>query len=165
MKLAICVATPPQIVEAMLALAQITSEDSVCDLGCGDGRILISAIRNFGARKAIGYEIRGDICEATEKEIQKLHLQNRIEIVHGDLLEANLSDCSVLTLYLSNEANELLRSKLQEQLKPGSRVICYSFPINSWKVTKEVNLQDLHFSSNKYVDSLYLYRIPEAYES
>ena len=165
MKLAICVATPPEIVETMLALAQITSEDLVCDLGCGDGRILISAIKDFRAREAIGYEIRGDICEATEKEIQKLHLQDRIKIVHGDLLEANLSDCSVLTLYLSSEANELLRSKIQEQLKPGSRVICYSFPINSWKVTKEINLQDLYFANNKFVGSLYLYHIPEAYES
>jgi len=116
-------------------------------------------------RQAIGYEIRGDICEVTEKEIQNLHLQDHIKIVHGDLLEANLSDCSVLTLYLSGEANELLQSKLQEQLKPGSRVICYTFPINSWKVTKEVNLQNLYFGNNKFVDSLYLYHIPEAYES
>ena len=116
MKLAICVVTPPEIVEVMLALVQITSEDLVCDLGCGDGRILISAIKDFGARKAIGYEIREDIYEATEKDIQKLHLQDRIKIIHGDLLEANLSDCSVLTLYLSSEANELLRPKLQKQL-------------------------------------------------
>ena len=123
MKLAICVATPPEIVETMLSLVQITSEDLVCDLGCGDGRILISAIKDFGARKAIGYEIRRDLCEATVKEIQKLHLQDRIKIVHGDLLEANLSGCSVLTLYLSSEANELLRPKLQKQLMPQTKVL------------------------------------------
>lgn len=164
-KLAICVPTQPEIIEIMLGLARITSEDSVCDLGCGCGRILISAIKDFGARKAIGYEMRGDLCEAGGKEIRKLQLQDRVTIVHGDLLEANLSDCSVLTLYLSSEANELLRLKLQKQLKPGSRVICYSFPINSWKAADKLDLQEFPFLKNKFIDTLYLYRIPEAYKS
>lgn len=165
MKLAIFVSTLPEIMRIMLDLAQVNSNDIVYDLGCGDGRILISAIRDFGAQKAIGYEIRRDLCETAEKEIQKLHLHDRIKIVHGDLLEADLSDCSVLILYLSSEANELLRPKLQKQLKPGSRVICYSYPIHSWKVTNDINLRDLYFGKSKFEDTLYLYRMPDAYNS
>ncbi|MFC2072664.1 class I SAM-dependent methyltransferase [Chloroflexota bacterium] len=165
MKLAICVPTQSEIVIIMLSLAQINSEDIVYDLGCGDGRILISAIQDFGAQKAIGYEISADLCEAAKEEIQKSRLQHRIKIVQDDLLEASLYDCSVLTLYLSSEANELLRPKLQKQLKLGSRVISHSYPINSWKVANTVELKDLNFGTSKFADTLYLYRIPEAYES
>lgn len=165
MKLAICVFTQPEVVKVFLRLAHIDSDDLVCDLGCGDGRLLISAVNDFGAKKAIGYEIREDLCVSAEKEIRKLQLQDRIKIVHGDLLEADLSNCSVVTMYLSSEANELIRIKLQEQLKPGSRVVSYSYPINSWNATEEVKLQDLNLGTNEFNDTLYSYHIPEAYDS
>ncbi|MFC2003585.1 methyltransferase domain-containing protein [Chloroflexota bacterium] len=165
MKLAICVFTQPEVVKVFLGLAQIKADDIVCDLGCGDGRLLISAVNDYGAQKAIGYEMREDLCISAREEIRNLQLQDRIEIVHADLLEADLSNCSVVTIYLSNEANELLRIKLQEQLKPGSRVVCYSYPINSWNIAEEVRLQDLNQSTKKFMDALYLYHIPEAYTS
>ena len=155
--------TPHEIVKKMLGMAKINNNDIVYDLGCGDGRILISAIKDFGAQKAIGYEIRGDLCSTARDEIQKLHLNEYIKVFNSDFLEADLAGCSVLTLYLSNEATELLRPKLQKELRSGSRVICYAYRMNLWKVTKEVELQQPYYANRKFVEMLYLYHVPDAY--
>jgi tRNA A58 N-methylase Trm61 len=159
--LVVWVPTPWEIVGQMLALANISPEDVVYDLGCGDGRVLISAVRDFGARRAVGYELRKDLCEACSKTAEQLTLQDRIEVIRGDLRGADLSEASVVTLYLSTEANRLLLNRMQETLRPGSRVVTYLFPIPGWISAREVDLSSLSFKEGRFVGRLYLYLLPQ----
>ena len=73
--------TPLETVKSMLELAKVNSKDKVYDLGCGDARILIMAVKEFGAKRAVGYEIRQDLCEGSKKEIRRQHLQKRISVI------------------------------------------------------------------------------------
>ena len=100
------------------------------DLGCGDAKVLISAVKDFGANRAVGYELRPDLYAASRKKVQQLALHDRIKIISGDLREADLSEASLVTLYLSTEANRLLHRGLERKLKPGCRVVTYFFPIS-----------------------------------
>lgn len=164
MNLVTWVATPLGIVRKMLDMAHVGSEDTVYDLGSGDARILITAVKEFGVRKAVGYEIREDLCEISERKIEQLNLRNKITLVRGNLLDADLSEASVITLYLSSAANELIRPKLEKYRKRQIRVVSYLFPMNGWLVAKKVNLQSFSFSDGRFIGMLYLYCIPQAFE-
>lgn len=167
MKLTAWIATPDIIINEMLLAVKINSKDIVYDLGCGDGRILISAILEFSAKKAVGYEISPSLCELANKEILSLNLQKRIKIINCDLLEADVSDASVITLYLTSEANELIKPKLEQQLRPNSRVISYMFPINGWKATEQIEIKSIYQQSrhSNLLGMIYLYHIPQVYNS
>jgi len=144
-----------EVVRAMLELAKVGPEDIVCDLGCGDGRILIMAVKEFGARKAVGYEIRQDLYEDALKEIQSQGLQDRITLIRDDLLNADLSEASVITLYLGTTANEHLKSKLEREAKPTTRIASYTFPIKTWQAdSTELCAKEI----------LYLYVVPQAFQ-
>lgn len=164
MHLVTWVSTPLVIVRKMLSVAQVSLRDTVYDLGSGDGRVLVTAVRDFGAIKAIGYEIREDLYEIAEREVTRLNLGDRITMVKGDLFDADLSGASVITLYLSSETNEILRPVLEKRTKLQSRVVTYLFPINGWRTTEIVDLQSFSFAEGKFVGMLYLYRIPEAFQ-
>ena len=90
--------TPLETVKSILELAKVGPTDTVYDLGCGDARILIMAVKEFGAKRAVGYEIRQDLCEGSKKEIRRQHLQKRISVIKGNLLDADVSEASVITL-------------------------------------------------------------------
>jgi precorrin-6B methylase 2 len=156
------VPTPNEIVTRMLQLAEVSSGDIVCDLGCGDARILVSAARDFGARRAVGYELIGDLCSASRELVCRLDLQDRIEIVNGDLRAADLSDASVVTLYLTSEANRILAELLRMGLRPGARVVTYLFPISGWLPAREIDLNTATFEEGRFIGKLYLYRMPPA---
>ncbi|MHA2393888.1 MAG: SAM-dependent methyltransferase, partial [Promethearchaeota archaeon] len=96
------VPSKPEVVQKMLEIADVKTDDIVYDLGCGDGRILIKAVEAFKVKKAIGYELDKQRYKSTIKEIQRRNLQDRIEIIHGNLFEADLSDATVITLYLTS---------------------------------------------------------------
>jgi tRNA A58 N-methylase Trm61 len=147
----------------MLFLAGVSAGDVVYDLGCGDGRILISAVNEFGAAEAVGYELRQDISEKARKAIEQSGLSGKISIVIGDLLEADLSGASVVTLYLTTEAHELLRERLARGLRPGSRVVTYLFPISGWIPDREIDLESLPFQEGRFVGRLCLYLIPQSF--
>ena len=152
--------TPPEIVERMLALADVSPRDVVCDLGCGDGRVLISAVRDFGASRAIGYEIRPDLCQTTHKVARQLGLQDRIKVVNGDLRQADLSEPSVVVLYLTTQANQMLAEALERSLRTGSRVVTYLFPIPGWLPAGEFDLGSASFEEARFIGKLYLYLMP-----
>src|SRR3989304_2336366 len=95
---------PCEIVRQMLTLASVSPGDVVYDLGCGDGRVLISAVQEFGAARAVGYEVRQDLCDSARDAIRQRRLQHRIRIRNEDLMKADLSCASVVTLYLTTEA-------------------------------------------------------------
>lgn len=124
--------TPQAVVERMLTLADVKPGEMVYDLGCGDGRIVITAATKFSAR-AVGVEIRRDIYEATLARVASLGLSDQVRIVHGDALKTDLTPADVVTLYLLTSSNERLRPVLEAQLKPGARVVSHDFEIRGWK--------------------------------
>jgi tRNA A58 N-methylase Trm61 len=111
------------------------------------------AVKEFGVRKAVGYEIKQDLYEDSIKEIKKQNLQNRIALIRDDLLNADLSEASVITLFLSITANEQLRLKLEREAKPSTRIVSYVHPMETW----QVNSTEL-----RPADRLYLYVVPQA---
>jgi len=124
--------TPQAVVERMLTLADVKPGESVYDLGCGDGRIVITAATKFSAR-AVGVEIRRDIYETTLARVASLGLSDRVRIVHGDALKTDLTQADVVTLYLLTSSNERLRPILEAQLRQGARVVSHDFEIRGWK--------------------------------
>lgn len=123
--------TPQAVVERMLTLADVKPGEMVYDLGCGDGRIVITAATKFSAR-AVGVEIRRDIYESTLARVASLGLSQQVRIVHGDALKTDLAPADVVTLYLLTSSNERLRPVLEQQLKPGARVVSHDFEIKGW---------------------------------
>lgn len=146
------VPSPPEVVDRMLELAGVTPRDVVYDLGCGDGRLLIAAVKKFGARKAVGYEIRRDLYEELVKKVAKEGLLGRILVYNEDLLNADLSEATVLAIFLTTTANETLKPKLKAELKPGTRIVSHEFTFKDWVPQKAVELS---------WHRIYLYIIPD----
>ena len=134
-KLAPYVASPQRIVDRMLEMASIKPGDTVFDLGCGDGRILIQAAQKYQA-KAVGIEIDDKLVQMTNERINSLGLQNRVRVQQGNLLEADLSSADVVTIYLLTQSNGLLRPRLEKMLKPGTRVVSYDYAVPGWKAKR-----------------------------
>lgn len=149
------VPSKPEVVQKMLEIADVKTDDIVYDLGCGDGRILIKAVEAFKVKKAIGYELDKQRYKSTIKEVQRRNLQDRIEIIHGNLFEADLSDATVVTLYLTSWGNARLKPKLIKETRPGTRVVSHSFRMSEWRVVKE--------ESVGYFRTVYLYVIPQSF--
>jgi len=148
------VSTPAEVVDRMLELARVTPSDVVMDLGCGDGRILMAALEGFGARMAIGYEIREDLVRAAQGLFDSRGLGERVRLVMGDLLEADLSEASVIAIYLTGTGNERLRSKFEDEAKPGTRIVSHGFGVEGWKPA----IVDV-VTGNK----IFLYEVPGAF--
>jgi 16S rRNA G966 N2-methylase RsmD len=124
------VPTPNDVVEAMLQVAMVTSSDVVYDLGSGDGRIVIEAAKRFGAR-GVGIEIDPELVKRAEAGARKAGVADRVTFMRADLFKTDLSDATVVTLYLSPSINLRLQSKLQ-QLRRGTRIVSHRFPIGDW---------------------------------
>ena len=134
------VRTPQVVVQEMLRLAQVTPNDVVYDLGSADGRIVITAAQEFGAR-GVGLEIEPDLVAEAERNARRAKVADRVRFVQQDIFEADLSEATVVTIYLSAEANARLRPKLLAQLKPGSRIVSHDFPMADWKPDRVVNFK------------------------
>jgi len=134
------VPTSGRVADAMLKLARVTANDVVYDLGSGDGRIVIAAAKTFGAR-GVGVELDAELVKEARKNAMKAGVSDRVTFVQDDLFKTNLSDATVVTLYLSNSINMRLRSLLQQQLKPGSRVVSHRFEMGDWKPDATVRLE------------------------
>lgn len=126
------VPTSYAVVEAMLTLANVKADDVVYDLGCGDGRIVVMAAERFGAR-GVGVDSNPQRIEESNANAKKSNVTDKVEFRVENLFETDISEASVLTLYLLNDVNVRLRPKIFEQLKPGSRVVSNSFTMNDWK--------------------------------
>ncbi|MGH7308984.1 MAG: SAM-dependent methyltransferase [Candidatus Rokuibacteriota bacterium] len=134
------VPTPQPVVDQMLKLTKVTRDDVVYDLGSGDGRILITAAKRYGAR-GVGYDIDPDrVREATENAV-KAGVDQRVRFVLGDLFEANLKEATVVTLYLLQSLNLKLRPKLFAELRPGTRIVSHDFDMGDWKPAQTVKLE------------------------
>jgi ubiquinone/menaquinone biosynthesis C-methylase UbiE len=154
-KLAPYVSSPQPIVQKMLELAALKQGETLYDLGCGDGRILITAARSFGAR-AVGVEISETLAGRARKQVEELGLQDQVQVVTGDMMAIDLSQANVVALYLLTEANDQLRPKLERELKPGSRVVSLEFKIRGWKPSKVDK-----FEAQKHPYTIYVYEMPQ----
>ena len=123
--------TPHEIVERMLALAEIRDNDVVYDLGSGDGRLLIAAARKSRAR-GVGFEIDRGLVKLARENARREGVEKLVEFRVQDFLGADLSRASVVTLYLSYDGNLAVREQLQRQLKRGARIVSYTFDMGDW---------------------------------
>lgn len=124
--------TPQEVVERMLALANVKSGDVLYDLGAGDGRVVITAAKKYGIR-AVGVEIDPGLAKLARENARQQGVEQLVEIRQQDFLTADLSGASVVTLYLSYDGNLALRPQLIKQLKPGARVVSYTFDMGEWQ--------------------------------
>jgi SAM-dependent methyltransferase len=154
------VPTPVNVVRQMLIIAEVGPSDVLYDLGCGDGRILFTAVEEFDISRAVGFELNTRMVESTRLKIEDKGLSGRIKVVEGNFFEENLSEASVVTLYLTTSGNAKLRPKFHNELRYGSRIVSHDFPIVDWVTAKHD--QGYYQVGNHKV---YFYRIPQAYNS
>lgn len=126
------VVTDYEVVDAMLALAEVRPDDDVIDLGSGDGRILIAAARSHGAR-GLGVDIDPARIRESNDNARAAGVAGRVEFRRQDLFETPLGDAEVLTLYLSNEINQQLRPRILAEMQPGARVVSHAFDMGDWR--------------------------------
>ena len=137
----IYVPTPQPVVDAMLALAQVTRTDVVYDLGSGDGRIVIAAAKQYGAR-GVGIEIDPALVKKATENAAAAGVSARVRFVTHDLFTADVSRASVVTLYLLQSINERLRPKLVRELKPGTRIVSHVFNMGpEWPPEKTITIE------------------------
>jgi len=132
------VPTPLPVVRHMLILAQLKPGEVFFDLGAGDGRTVIMAAKEFGAR-AVGVELREDLAKRALSTVYEEGLQDRVTIVNGDMFNVDLSSADVVFLYLTTSANEKIKPKLEAELKPGARVVSHDYEIVGWRPLKVEN--------------------------
>ncbi len=146
------VPTPQSVVDAMLELAAVSKNDVVYDLGCGDGRIVITAAKKFGAR-GIGVDIDPERIKEANANAQQAGVSDRVKFVEQDLFQTDFKEASVVTLYLLPDINLRLRPKLLSELKPRTRVVSHAFDMGDWKPDKTVSVDELR--------TIYLWVIPD----
>ncbi len=129
------VPTPQPVVDAMLRLAKVNKNDLVYDLGCGDGRIPITAAKKYGAR-GVGIDIDPERIQEANENARKAGVSDRVQFRQQDLFKADFSKATVVTLYLLPDINLKLRPQLLKQLKPGTRIVSHAFDMGKWKPQK-----------------------------
>lgn len=148
--------TTDQAVQEMLKLAGVTSNDVVYDLGCGDGRIVIAAAKDFGAR-AVGIDINPDRIREAKENARKAGVENLVRFEENDLFKADIREATVVTLFLLNTVDLQLRPKLLADLKPGTRIVSNTFKMGDWNPDRHVEVQ----TTEKYFSKdLYLWIVP-----
>lgn len=135
----IYVPTPEAVVDAMLQVAAVGKNDVVYDLGCGDGRIPVTAARKYGA-KGVCFDIDPERIKEATANVAKNNVGNLVKVVQGDLFEQDLSGASVITLYLLPSLNVKLMPKLMKECKPGTRIVSHAFDMGDWKPEKELDV-------------------------
>jgi predicted RNA methylase len=137
----IFVPTPPEVVAAMLKVAKVGKGDVVFDLGSGDGRIPIAAVKDFGAARATGIDIDPQrIKEATANLKASGITGDRVRFLNQDLFTTDISEATVVTLYLLPSLNLKLIPKFMKELKPGTRIVSHSFDMGDWVPEQTVDV-------------------------
>ena len=143
----------PVVVNAMLELANVTSEDVVYDLGCGDGRIVLAAAERYGAR-GVGIDIDPNCIQTARARARSSGLASLVSFLQQDLMVADISAATVVTLYLLPSTNLKLQEKLRSQLAPGTRILSHSFDMGDWQPDATSSAAD---AINTY--PIYLWRV------
>jgi tRNA G37 N-methylase Trm5 len=132
------VPSPQGVVDEMLKLAGVTKDDVVYDLGCGDGRIVISAAK-LGAR-GVGIDINPERIREAATNAEQAGVTGRVRFIEGDIFKADISEATVVTLYLLPARIAHLKPKLLKELKPGARIVAHDFPLEGWEPDKTIRL-------------------------
>jgi 16S rRNA A1518/A1519 N6-dimethyltransferase RsmA/KsgA/DIM1 with predicted DNA glycosylase/AP lyase activity len=149
-----------EVVERMLQLAEVSKDDVVYDLGSGDGRIPILAARRYGAR-GVGIEIDPDLVALSERSARRQRVEHLVSFRRQDALTVDVSPATVVTLYLSDEANGQLRPTLQAQLPRGARVVSHTFRMGDWAPDAVVRVTS-HLGQEHV---LYLWRVTRTFRT
>jgi tRNA G37 N-methylase Trm5 len=146
------VPTPQDVVDEMMKLANVKAGDVLYDLGCGDGRTVITAAK-LGAR-ATGIDINPERIKESNENAAKNGMTGKVTFRLEDLFEADFKDATVVTLYLLPSLNLKLRPKLWSELKPGTRIVSHDFDMGDWKPEKQIEVSD------EYGHTLYFWTVP-----
>ncbi|MGO1541215.1 MAG: SAM-dependent methyltransferase [Luteimonas sp.] len=148
----IYVPTPQPVVDAMLELAEVGPDDVLYDLGSGDGRIPVTAAKEFGIR-AVGIDINPVRIREANANAEEAGVTDKVTFIEGDLFEANISDATVVSLYLLQSLNVKLRPKLLSELRPGTRIVSHAFDMaNEWEPEETREVEG---------STIYLWTVPE----
>ena len=150
----IFVASDLEIVNAMLTLAGVTRDDVVYDLGCGDGRIVVAAAKEFGAR-GVGVDFDPQRIREAQANAARAGVADRVTFRVQDIFDTDIQPATVVTLFLSPELNVRLRPKLTSQLKPGSRIVSHRYGIGDWMPERTVTL-----NVRETRNHIFLWRVP-----
>ena len=153
------VPTTEAAVEAMLNLAGVSKSDTVYDLGCGDGRIVVAAAKTFGA-KGVGIDINPVRINEAKANAKKAGVENLVRFEENDLFEADFREATVVTLFLLPQINLKLKPRLLEQLKPGTRIVSNTFDMGDWKAVKEATVENTPEEDSYLSHRLYLWIVP-----
>ncbi len=147
------VPSPYDVVNRMLTLAEVTADDVVYDLGSGDGRIVITAAQRYGAR-GVGIDIDPQRIAESNANAERAGVQHLVEFIEMDVMEADVSEATVVTLYLLSSSNARLRPILTRQLRPGARIVSHAFSMGDW----EADVVDRYEDVRGHMRTLYLWR-------
>jgi ribosomal protein L11 methylase PrmA len=136
----IFVPTPQEVVDAMLKVAKVTKNDVIYDLGSGDGRIPVTAAKVYGAR-GIGIDIDPQRIKEANANAQAAGVTDKVKFLNQDLFSTNISEATVVTLYLLPSLNLKLMPKLMAELKPGTRIVSHAFDMGDWKPEQTLNVE------------------------
>ena len=154
------VTTPEDVVMRMLRIARVGSSDYVADLGSGDGRIVIAAAREFGA-KGLGIELAPGLVEKARENARAAGVSDRATFIEGDVLQTDFSRATVVTVYLLPQLMNRLQPLFLERLAPGTRIVSHSFLMTSWKPdrseTMRIAVEDRHKGG---ISTIYLWIVP-----
>lgn len=149
------VPTPPEVVDRMLTIANVNKNDILYDLGSGDGRIPITAVREYDVQRAVGIDINPKRIRDANARAKRAGITDRVQFLNQDLFESNFREATVVTLYLLPKLNVRLRPQLLTQLKPGSRVVSHNFDMGEWAPDRTEKV-DVHGQPH----TVYLWTIP-----
>ncbi|MGH7390014.1 MAG: SAM-dependent methyltransferase [Candidatus Rokuibacteriota bacterium] len=133
------VPTKEPIVDQMLKMASVRAGDVIYDLGCGDGRIVITAAKRFGIR-GVGIDIDPERIAEANANAKQAGVADRVKFIQGDLFDAKIGDATVVTLYLLPDVNLKLRPKLLSELRPGTRIVSHNYDMGDWKPQQTATL-------------------------
>jgi SAM-dependent methyltransferase len=148
------VPTPPEVVDRMLTFANVGKNDVVYDLGCGDGRIVIAAAKKYGAR-GVGVDIDPVRINESIANARKAGVEKLVTFKLQDAMQTDVSEATVVTLYLLSFANVQLRPILEKQLKPGARIVSHNFGMGNWEPDRVDSFRDSHGGTR----TLYLWQV------
>jgi hypothetical protein len=155
------VPSPQSVVADMLRYAEVSANDFLIDLGSGDGRIVLTAAKVFGAR-GFGVEIKDELVKKANQSAKDQGLADRVKFLKQDLFKTDISQATVITMYLLPDTVNLLKDKFMSELKPGTRIVSHDYPLTGWIPEKYVHmdLEDKVQISGVTTTLIYLYVVP-----